>query len=500
MNKKFFKTEKFKHGSMATVFTAVFIVLIIVLNVITSALADRFPSMNIDLTSQGLNSLSDKALDVAKNAEYQTTIYLLGTEDAYKDDMIYASYNLKYSQIANLAEKMQEANPGKISVEYIDPDLNPQFISSYQDESLSTGMVVIQSEKRYKVLTVNDMFNVEQDSQTGTYVYYSMVDGALANAVHLTNLMNVPVVAFATGHDELLSMSYTYSMQELFEENSYEVVSFNIMTEAIPENAAVLFIPCPTTDYTKEEVDKVRAFLEDETKTYSHSVIVTSDPGQSELRNLNALLEEWGIGVGSGVILDSNEANVLSSSTGPAYNCYFTNNVNDLFKDNGYASLITINSRPIEILFHSVINGIEVKPLLQTNETAYISQSAAASENPDTGVLTSAAMAERAYTAPDNNMYASYLCVFGDTTAFADQYFQSTAFGTRAYTLDLVQYTTGTEDNSLGIQINQTATASYDIVMSSSVANFVGFILFTVIVPLGILALGLVVFIRRRHL
>ena len=109
MNKKFFKTEKFKHGTMATVFTAVFIVLVIVLNVITSALADRFPSMNIDLTSQGLNSLSDKALDVAKNAEYKTTIYLLGTEANYKDDMIYANYNLRYSQVANLAEKMQAA-------------------------------------------------------------------------------------------------------------------------------------------------------------------------------------------------------------------------------------------------------------------------------------------------------------------------------------------------------------------------------------------------------
>ena len=217
MNKKFFKTEKFKHGTMATVFTAVFIVLIIVLNIITSALADRFPSMNIDLTSQGLNSLSDKALDVARNAEYKTTIYLLGTEDAYKDDMIYANYNLKYSQIANLAEKMQEANPEKISVEYIDPDLNPQFISSYEDEALGTGMVVIQSEKRYKVLTVNEMFTIEQDSSTGAYIYYSMVDGALANAVHLTNLMNVPVVAFAVGHDELLNTNYTLSMQELFE-------------------------------------------------------------------------------------------------------------------------------------------------------------------------------------------------------------------------------------------------------------------------------------------
>ena len=42
--------DKFKHGSLSVVFTAVFIAVIILINIVTTALVNRFPSMNIDLT------------------------------------------------------------------------------------------------------------------------------------------------------------------------------------------------------------------------------------------------------------------------------------------------------------------------------------------------------------------------------------------------------------------------------------------------------------------
>ena len=60
--------EKFKHGSLAVVFTVVFIAVIIVINVLVSALTTRFPSMNFDLTKEGLNTLSDEATDVARSS------------------------------------------------------------------------------------------------------------------------------------------------------------------------------------------------------------------------------------------------------------------------------------------------------------------------------------------------------------------------------------------------------------------------------------------------
>lgn len=167
-------------------FTVVFIAVIIVINVLVSALTTRFPSMNFDLTKEGLNTLSDEATDVAKEIVNETTIYIIGSEDAIRGDEVYSNYSLKYSQVANLADRLHELND-KIKVEYIDPDMNPQFISDYAGDSLTTGKVMVKTDKRHKTLAVTDLFSIQQDSSTGQYNYYSKVDGALANALYLVN-------------------------------------------------------------------------------------------------------------------------------------------------------------------------------------------------------------------------------------------------------------------------------------------------------------------------
>ena len=177
-----FQGNKFKRGGMATVMTVVFIAIVVVINLLVSLLSERFPSMNIDLTAQKMNTLSDQAIEIAGKVEQDTTIYLIGKEDAYRNDGIYSNYGLKYSQVANLAERLAEAN-SHIKAEFIDPDTNPEFISSYTGETLITGRVLVRTEKRYRVLTVDDMFSMSQNQSTGATEQYSNVDSALAGAL-----------------------------------------------------------------------------------------------------------------------------------------------------------------------------------------------------------------------------------------------------------------------------------------------------------------------------
>ena len=56
--------------------------------------------MDIDMTAQGLNTLSDQAIEIAQSIDEDTTIYLIGSEDAYENNQIYSSYGLEYSQVA----------------------------------------------------------------------------------------------------------------------------------------------------------------------------------------------------------------------------------------------------------------------------------------------------------------------------------------------------------------------------------------------------------------
>lgn len=306
--------EKFKHGSLAVVFTVVFIAVIIVINVLVSALTTRFPSMNFDLTKEGLNTLSDEATDVAKEIVNETTIYIIGSEDAIRGDEVYSNYSLKYSQVANLADRLHELND-KIKVEYIDPDMNPQFISDYAGDSLTTGKVMVKTDKRHKTLAVTDLFSIQQDSSTGQYNYYSKVDGALANALYLVNLDTVPVVAFATGHSEAITTSTSASFTGLLNDNNFEVKEFNMLTDEIPEDASIVVLGMPTTDYTSDELSKLEAYLGDEKMASSRTLYVMTAPnaGWSSMPNLSSFLAEWGMEPQSQEVLESNTNNTLYS-------------------------------------------------------------------------------------------------------------------------------------------------------------------------------------------
>lgn len=489
--------DKFKHGSFAVVFTVVFIAIIIVINILVSALTTRFPSMNIDMTLEGLNTLSEEALEVAKNVESDTTIYLIGAEDAIRGDQVYTNYGLKYSQVANLADKLREAN-GKIKVEFIDPDLNPTFISSYAEDNLATGKVIIQTEKRHKVLSVTDLFSIQQDSTTGQYNYYSKVDGALANAIYLVNLDTVPVIAFATGHSEMLSVSSNLtSFTAMLGDNNFEVKEFSLLTDEIPEDAAIVFLGTPTTDYTSEEIAKLEAFLNDKTMEASRTLYCTTYPTQSweSMPNLAAFLEEWGLRPKTGVLMETDMNNAIT--TQDASGAYLFANVSSDILTGTYSNVVMPASAPVECLFTSN-NDIVTYSVVETSDTAYVESTGEATENPETGVHTIVALAQRYMN--NYGTVCSNVVVDGCSMNYLSTYMGNSTFGNKAMTLDFVKFLTGTTDTRIGLTVNQTQTNTLDITASSSVIQMVGLGLFTIVVPVAVLVAGLVIFLRRRHL
>ena len=488
--------EKFKHGSLAVVFTVVFIAVIIVINVLVSALTTRFPSMNFDLTKEGLNTLSDEATDVAKEIVNETTIYIIGSEDAIRGDEVYSNYSLKYSQVANLADRLHELND-KIKVEYIDPDMNPQFISDYADDSLTTGKVMVKTDKRHKTLAVTDLFSIQQDSSTGQYNYYSKVDGALANALYLVNLDTVPVVAFATGHNEMLTVSDNLStFTGMLNDNNFEVKEFNMLTDEIPEDASIVVLGTPTTDYTSEELSKLEAYLGDEKMASSRTLYVMTAPnaGWSSMPNLSSFLAEWGMEPQSQEVLESNTNNTL-------YNMPYAifANVTDSVLSKTYDNVVKVQAAPVKRLF-TANNDISTYSVIETSDTAYLSNDEKVLETPETDTYTILAFAQR-YMDNQGKICANVV-VDGCAADFYDgsSLLGNSTFGNKDATLDLIKNLTGTTDTRVGLTVNQTQTNTLDISASSAVIQTIGLGLFTIVVPVAVLVIGLVIFLRRRHL
>lgn len=490
-----FRSNKFKRGGMATLMTVVFIAIVVVLNVVVSALTERFPSMDIDLTSQGLNTLSDQALEIAKGVEQETTIYLIGSEDAYEKNQIYTSYGLEYSQVASLAKRLAEAN-SKIKVEFVDPDTNPTFISQYPDDNLATGKVLVKTERRYRVLSVTDLFSMEQDQTTYQTKSYSMVDSALAAALEVVNMDNVPVFAIATGHGEMLNSDNMGSFLDLMENQNFEVKEFDLLTEDVPEGTQVLMLPTPTSDYSLEEVDKLRNYLEDTSSTDPVTLLATCYPAQGTMPNYAAFLEEWGVQVEEGVVAETDTSRMAVADASGV----IVDSSEEFLTDNTYDRLVSYYSAPLKLLFKAN-NDITTYDLWTTADSAYVAtQDSATQENqePETGAQTVATVSSKLMTVDGSSVYRS-LVVFGSSNVFTDTFMGTSAFGDNDYVKDLLLYLTANDGSKVSVSTERVQTNVTDVTASRSTIDALGW-LFGAIIPVVILVVGLVIFLKRRHL
>lgn len=491
-----FKGNKFKRGGMATALTVVFIAVVVVLNLLVSVLSERFPSMNIDLTAQGMNTLSDQAVEIAKGVEQDTDIYLIGTEEAYKNDSIYSGYGLKYSQVMNLAKRLEEVNQ-KIHVQFIDPDTNPDFISSYAGEGLGTGRVLVKTDKRHKVLSPDDMFSMSQNSTTGATETFSNVDSALAGAIEVVNMDKVPVLTIATGHSEMLSTDSMSMFLDMMEKQNFDVQQIDMLTEDIPADTQILMIPTPGTDYTEEEIQKLRDLLSDQERQESISVLVCFFPSQGKLPNLTSFLEEWGVSVGTGSVVMESDASRYAFSDP---RIVMVDSVGKSMEKNTYSRLVSPRSVPIDILFSG--NGdVGVEALWTTSEGAYVvtdNTSQEEIENPDTAVRNVATLSST-LAKFGNDFYFRSVITFGSSDVFADS-FMATAFDNANYLSDLMKLATDTDGSSVSVVTERVQTNTMDVTASQNTIMVLGLGAFTIALPVLLLAAGLVIFLKRRHL
>lgn len=500
--KKTLKSRRFQRGGIATAFTAVFIVVVILVNVVVSLLSDRFPSMNIDLTANQVNTLSEEALDVAKDVQYETNIYIIAS-DGWID---YAeSYGYPYSTLISITDRLVEAN-SKIHVETIDLETNPTFANEYADESLTNGCVVVETEKRYRVLTTNDLFPQEQNSQTGSTALYNDVNSAVASALQQVNLEKVPLISIATGHSEMLQSTDLELLTSFFNDYAFDVQQFDILTEDIPEDTRILYIPTPGTDYTESELEKLDTYLSEDPNGDSRSILFTANPGQATLPNLQAFLEEWGISYDSSSIVMESDTSRTMGGTPYAFIADVDNSESMIPSGDTYSLLLTPMSVPVEGLFNdSSVNGVGTYTLFSSSESSYLAKAEDLNtEDADSGNGEQASyelgVMARKSLASDGLGASANVVVLGSTYMISPAYTSTNTFSNGDYFADLLRYMTDTTDSNNTVYSPSVEVGTADMTATTSVINVLGLGVFTIAIPVVVLLVGLVIYFKRRHL
>ena len=430
--KKRLNSPKFKHGAVATGLTAGFIVIVILINVVVSILGERFPSINVDMTKSGANTLSEDALEVIDGVKQKTELYLIGADSTLEQYEVYV-------QLENMMDRIVERN-SNISFEIVDPAGNPGFMSNYTSEGLTTGDVLVRTEKRYRIVKQATMFPTTTDSTTYQQTSYNDSSAALANAISAVNSEAMPVVAVDTGHTPLMSVD---GFTSELEKNNFEIKEFNLLTDEIPEGTQVIIFPSPSADLTEAEVEKVSTYLNDDKASEFRNLVVLYTPQMEELPNLKGLMNEWGLDV-----VPQSEVTATSDGSYVQYKDYMIANATDevdLGGQSSYGYLLAPISCPVDILWNGR-NEVTTSVLMTSPEDAERLVYNAESKEMETvssGQENLIAMGTKMYKYASNSYRNSNVVAMGCGLFTDKSFLNASAFSNKDYAIDLFTYLVG---------------------------------------------------------
>ena len=482
--KKILKNRKFRYGGFAAVITVGFIVIIVVLNMLATALYERF-TLLVDLTQNKAFTVSEKAEDYLKTIQSDIKIYVLtdrSTYEAYDE-----TYATPLHRLPIMLDQITKINP-KITSEYINIVENPSFLSQYSSERLVRSNIIIQSGKRYFVIDASELFEIQlnyvtmQNEVTGDKMEQTLISKIIAADVD-----NVPVVAFTAGHNE--DAEKINAFRQLISSNGYEVRDLDLAVEDIGDDVNYIVIAAPTIDFTAAELKKIDAYLAE--KPDEPTIMMVFSASYGGMTNLDAFLAEWGIKAGEGVIRETD--------SGMHYPGYPTI-ARAKYAESEYKAMLTgdappfiAESRPIEMLFTHQ-NFIEVTPVIITHSTAQAvngNDEALGDGNVELNALT---ISTKLIGSSGKTLRSSVIAVG------SIDFFNVTAripCENDRNIVTLFNVINGREDAFINIQAKSVGLSSMSL--SQSQVTSIGLVFFTILVPLLCLAIGITVFIRRRH-
>lgn len=348
--------KKLQYGSISIVLVIVFIAAIVFGNMGVSFLTDRF-NLKLDISAEGLYSISEQTEIMLKNLDQPVTAYILLSEAEVENSGGYAQANELLKRYVNMSD-------GKFNLEYVDIYKNPTFVQKYQTSSaLTSGSIIIESEKRFKVLSSADLYEVSVGyTSSGTPTTYRTgfaADQAFASALHYITTNQLPTVVKIFGHGE----SYDSSFMNLFLNNNYTVTEINLSMEDIPANADLLLIGAPSSDFTEEEITKLDDYLSN-----SGNVMVFANVEAGEMPVFNRYFSEWGIGLKNEIVLDATRGLFGDASLVAPY--IENSVVTESLSYNNNSIIVSPSSRGMEVLWADKGNRA-TEVVLSSSATAY---------------------------------------------------------------------------------------------------------------------------------
>ncbi len=482
----------------------VVLLILVGVNILSAVLVDRFPSLEADVTSQNLFTLNATTKEYLEYMENEIDVTVLMSEDSFTARADDSGSNAYYYQVDKLLREMSvyenfnlefkdmsASSASKLSAEY--PDI---------DWTSADNLILVENGDKYKMLKIDDVFSYNQE-----YAYYygmNVIDNQSIEQCMLTTIQKLTAtdtlkVAVTVGNSEFLNemhqdYGYYAGIIDLLEDNAYEVVNFNLLTEELTDDIDALFMLAPAADITNEQSEKISNWLINGGE-YGKTFMYVPFDFSGSTANMDLLMEQWGMKLQKGYIFENDLTLALSGGSAPQ----LTSIVN--YADETFTEDLKTASLPV-IMPYSM--GIEIlddkiaKPMLTSSDTADLLLLNKSSEEPVFEKSKGEALnyAVCATQGNDDNTRTSSFVVWGSYDGVSVNAIGSANFNNAPYFVNVFNKTLGNESEAIVVESRNMAYETLTVTSAQQVAVFV---IFVVIIPLGLFAIGIVVWVRRKN-
>ncbi|MBQ3241812.1 MAG: GldG family protein [Oscillospiraceae bacterium] len=487
MFSKILNNRRFRMGSFATVLTVIFIAALIILNMIVSAVSNRYP-VQIDLTTDKIYGLSDETIEYLRGLEKEVDIYVLATEDGFSSASDY------FLQAKETIKKFPQYT-SKVDLSFVDMAKDPSFESKYASYNIGTRDIIVECGSKIQIVKTSDLFTLQYDSSTGySYIQGSRTDEAITSAIMNVTSDYTPKVTLLTAHSSFDATSFV----SLLEQNSFEVITQDLLLEDIDPEAEVAILFAPSQDLDEDQLKKLDAFLDNDGQK-GRSLLYFASASQPAMPAMEAFLSEWGIVMEDATVYETDYSRIYNYS--PLYSIVDFVNEEILEDPSGYMLMPT--ARVMDTSFTErdgktveVLQKFGPEALAIPNDAGedYNIEDAEAYAWPAL-VLSTLEKSAGKVNESGVAVLKSQVIVSASAASCESGLLSSNTFVNGKYYLNLINSVVGRD---VSYSVTDKVLDTNTLVMTNTQILGIAAV-FVIVIPAALLVWGIVVFMRRRH-
>jgi hypothetical protein len=470
--------KNFKYRLNAWVITAAVVIAVILVNLLVTEINKKVP-LKIDMTAGRQFEITNETKEALKKLDKDIKISVLGTEDSVS--AVTKEYIGRYRAMSD-----------KLNFSYIDIYKNQNLLYTYEQkgENLSQSDLLLECEGRYKIVAASGLYSQSYSFDEGQSNYSFELESKLTNAiVTVSGMVSESAVYFLEGHGESSASYFT----DIIKNQGHKSSTISIVNSPVPEDAKLLIAFVPNADFSEDECNKIDDFLEN-----GGNFLAVYTPGVSKMERFEKYLTEWGITPRQSIALEEDAGVAVNGYQGLAF--YAGLNDHDITKNIKSQSLSFLIFQSIDFdLTASNTQRATVTPIVTTSPNGLAKRNLEDirggnleyADGDVNGAVVVAAVSEKTY--PN----VSRVAAFGSATSLESLLSDSSQRGNIEFASNLVNWLTNNTEN---LTIPAKIVTEGKITKLTAGGLTAMYYVLVWAIPLIILALGIVIWLRRRYL